>query len=190
MGRDGMTNRNKLNSALDHELSDEELAALQQRLEAAPEASEEADLLRKTDELLRTTPMVAPSPTFAKRVMEAIAALPLPGFARRELNAGLALGLAAAAMLAIPVLAVVFFLLVSLLADPATFHMLLQTSIDVLTYGISLVADVAEQIRAWVTGTPLAVALLVLVVPLSVLWGWVLWLLLSGRGLAIRRTRS
>lgn len=184
------TYQHKMNSALDHELTEEELAELHAQLTAKHDTAAEWEQLRKTDELLRTTPMVAPSAAFAKRVMEALATLPLPGFARRDLSVGLALGLMAAAILAIPALIVVFLVVLGLVTDPGTFSTLLQTSIDVMTYGVGLVADIADQVRQWVTGSPALAILLVLVIPLSALWGWVLWIILGGRGLALRRIRS
>lgn len=189
MGRDNMS-QEQMNEALDQALTEEELAQLHEQMEAKPDTAEKWEQLHKTDELLRTTPMVSPSAAFAKRVMEAISALPLPGLTRRELNAGLAVGLAVAAVLAIPVLAVLFFLVLGLVTDPGTFNSLLQVSMDVLTYGVSLTADIAEQIRLWVVETPAAAVLMVLIVPLAAVWGWVLWSLFSGRGLATRRSRS
>lgn len=187
---DGPTNTaNMLNRALDQELSEEELALLAAQAEAQPEVAAQWDLLRKTDELLRTTPMVRPSPHFVQRVMEAIATLPLPGLARRELSVGLVLGLVAAALLAIPVLAVMFFLLVSVFSNPGTFNTLLQAGMDILTYSLNLAADIAEQLRAWLSSSPLLALLMVLVVPLSGVWGWLMWRVWSGRTLPAWRSR-
>lgn len=190
MTKDEMSFRQKMNSALDHELSEEELAELQSRLEGTPEDSEEWEQLRKTDELLRTTPMVGPSAVFRKRVMDAIAAMPLPEFVKRDLNMGLALGLLAAAILAIPAMALVLFLVLSLITNPATFSTLLQASIDVMSYGVGLAVDIADEVRDWVAETPALAVLLVLTIPLSAIWGWILWRLVNGRSLSIRRTRS
>lgn len=189
MVHDDLTTQHKMNNALDHSLSEEELAELQAHFEAVPEAVEEWEQLRRTDELLRTTPKVSPSADFARRVMEAIAALPLPGFAKRDLSVGLALGLAAAAALAIPVLVVALFLLLSVITNPGTISTLLQASVDAMSFVVGLAADLAAQVRDWVADTPALTVLLVLVIPLSVVWGWMLWALLGGRDLVIRRTR-
>lgn len=189
MVHDDLTTQHRMNEALDQTLSEEELAELQAQFEAAPEVGQEWEQLRRTDELLRTTPQVCPSAGFAKRVMEAIAALPLPGFAKRELSVGLALGLAAAATLAIPVLVVSLFLLIGAIANPGTLSTLLEASINAMSFVVGLAADVATEVRSWISDTPALGVLLVLVVPLSIVWGWMLWTLLSGRELVIRRTR-
>lgn len=178
-----------LNRALDHELSEEEQALLAAQTVAEPELAARLELLRKTDEVLRTTPMVAPSPQFVRRVMEAIATLPLPGLARRELSVGLVLGLLAAALLTIPMLALLFFLLLSVLTTPGAFNTLLQAGIDVFTYSLGLAADIAEQLRDWLRSSPGLAVLMVLVVPLAGLWAWLMWHLLSGRRMPVWRSR-
>ncbi|MCD4686011.1 MAG: hypothetical protein K8S97_08745 [Anaerolineae bacterium] len=177
----------RMNSALDQELSEEELAALAAQLEDEPDAAEQFDALRKTDTFLRETPQVASPPHLARRVMDALAALPLPGLAKRELGVGLALGLAAAAFLAIPVLAMLLFLIVSLLTDPTTLTTLLQAGIDILSFSVGLVADVADRLRELVRETPVLAVGLVLVVPLAGVWGWFMWVLMRGRTVATRR---
>jgi anti-sigma factor RsiW len=181
--------QHRMNNALDEELSEEELAALAAELEDAPEAAEQFESLRKTDKFLRETPMVAPSSHFAKRVMDALATLPLPGFAKHELSVGLALGLAAAAFLAIPVLAMLLFLIVSLLTDPTTLSTLLQASIDILTFSVGLAADVADRLRELVRATPILAVGLVLVVPLAGVWSWFMWVLMRGRNTTPRQRR-
>lgn len=189
MVHDDWNAQHRMNEALDQTLSEEELAELQAQFESAPEVEQEWDQLRRTDELFRTTPQVGPSAGFAKRVMEAIAALPLPGFAKRELSVGLALGLAAAAALALPVLVVALFLLIGAVTNPGTISTLLEASINAMSFVVGLAADVAAEVRSWISGSPALGVLLVLVVPLSIIWGWMLWALLSGRELVIRRTR-
>lgn len=177
----------RMNSALDHELSEEELAALTAQLEDEPEAAEQFDLLRKTDKFLRETPQVASPPHFARRVMEALAALPLPGVAKHELSVGLALGLALAALLAIPVLAMLLFLIVSLLTDPTTLTTLWQAGIDIFSFVTGLATDIADRLRELVRETPILAVALVLVVPLAGVWGWFMWVLTRGRSVMTRR---
>lgn len=102
MARDEIKLQQQMNRALDGELAEQELAVLHARLQESAEESTRWERLRKTDELLRTTPPVAPSRGFAERVMAAILSMPMPEFARRSRGLGLALGLLVAALLAVP----------------------------------------------------------------------------------------
>jgi hypothetical protein len=179
-----------MNSALDQELSEQELAALNAQLEESKEASDIWEHLRQTDELLRTTPLVAPSPGFASRVMAAIAAMPLPGFMHREPGIGIALGLLVAALVTVPVFSVLFFMLLTVLADPGTLHTLLQTVLGATSYVIGLMADLAGEVEHMVSDTPVLAALLTTMIPVTLLWGWLIWSLLGGPRFLSKRPRS
>jgi hypothetical protein len=178
-----------MNSALDQELSEQELAALSAQLEESEEASNTWAHLRQTDELLRTTPLVAPAPGFASRVMAAIAAMPLPGFMHREPGVGIALGLLVAALMTVPVFAVLFFVLLTVLTDPGTLHTLLQTVLGATSYLIGLVGDLAEEVETMVRDTPVMAALLTTMIPVTLLWGWLIWSLLGGPRFLSKRPR-
>ena len=177
--------------ALDHELAEEELTALNARLEESEEAAETWQRLRKTDHLFRTTPPIAPAPGFAKRVMAAVAAMDLPDFARRPLSVGVALGLAMAAIMTLPVLSLLLILLLKVITDPGNLNALLQTVADLVSYLVGYAADLLNEIRTLVTDTPLfVVVLLGMMIPLTALWGWLGWHLFGGRRLASNRQKS
>lgn len=179
-----------MNSALDQELSEQELAALNAQLEESKEASDIWEHLQQTDELLRTTPLVAPSPGFASRVMAAIAAMPLPGFMHHEPGIGIALGLLVAALVTVPVFSVLFFMLLTVLTDPGTLHTLLQTVLGATSYVIGLMADLAGEVEHMVSDTPVLAALLTTMIPVTLLWGWLIWSLLGGPRFLSKRPRS
>ena len=189
MAGDDLKSQHSMNSSLDHEQSEQEWAALNAQLEESPRAAAQVDLLRKTDELLRTTPAIAPAPGFARRVMAAIAAMPLPEFAQRHLGVGIALGLVIAALFTIPIFSVVFLLVWSVLANPGALNSLLQAIINAASYLIGLVADIAGEIETAAEDTPMLVALLTTMVPVTILWGWLIWNLLGGPRL-LRRSKS
>jgi hypothetical protein len=178
-----------MNSALDQELSEQEWEALNAHLEQSEEASNIWEHLRQTDELLHTTPLIAPSPGFANRVMAAIAAMPLPGFMRREPGIGIALGLLVAALVTVPVFSISFFVLLTVLTDPGTLHTLLQTVLGAASYVIGLMADLAGEIEHMVKDTPVLAALLTTMIPVTLLWGWLIWSLLGGPRFMNRRPR-
>jgi hypothetical protein len=179
-----------MNSALDQELSERELEALHNHLEASEEAATAWDRLQQTDELLRTTPLAAPSPGFARRVMAAIAAMPLPGFVHRQPGIGIALGLLVAALITVPVFSVLFFVLLTVITDPGTLQTILQTVLNAASYVISLMANLAGEIENIVRDTPVLAALLTTMIPVTLLWGWLIWLLLGGRRFLSKRPRS
>lgn len=190
MAKDDVQYRRHMNSALDDELSADEQAALEAHLDESTEAAEEWDRMRTTDHLLRETPLTKPSPGFTGRVMAAIAAMPVPDFARQRLGLGLALGLTAAAMLSVPVLSLLLVLLVVAFTDPATISVLFQASLDVASYTISLGSDIASEIRAAVSDTWVLLALIGAVIPLTLLWGWLMRSLLSGPKLLADRQKT
>jgi hypothetical protein len=189
MARDDLKLQHQLNNALDHELSELELAALQEQLEETEVASQ-WDRLQNTDELLRTTPLAAPAPGFANRVMAAIAAMPLPAFAKRHPGLGIALGLAIAAFLTLPMFSILFLLTLSVITDPGAINTWLQTFISAASYVIGLLADIASQFESGLANTPMMLALVTTMVPVTMLWGWLLWNLLGGPHFSIRRPKS
>jgi hypothetical protein len=186
MPRDDANLHARMNRALDDELSEEERALMHQQLEESSDTSDHWEQLRRTDELLRTTPMIAPVPEFTSRVMAALVALPIPAFVRRHPGAGIALGLALAALFTVPVFSVLLLVVLSALTDPGTFHVWLKPVLGASGYLLGLVTDIAAELRAGITTTPMIVALITTMIPLSALWGWLLWYLMGsprlGRG--------
>jgi hypothetical protein len=180
MAQDPSELNRKMSEALDQTLSPEELEALHQQIEAAAGESERWSRMQRVDRLLRSTPLLAPSADFAGRVMAAIARLQLDELAERKISLGVALGLMAAALLAVPVLSAALILMVSVLSNPATVAALLEAAAAGTSYAIDLVLDLVRVLRNVATDTPMLPALLSTMIPLSMLWLWLLWYL-SGR---------
>jgi anti-sigma factor RsiW len=98
--------REDLVAYLDGELPEQEASALEARLNLDPRAKTEAELLRKTWELLDYLPRPEPSSTFTNRTMERISAkrtviMPKPAPGRRWPRWASGLGWAAAVLLAV-----------------------------------------------------------------------------------------
>jgi hypothetical protein len=179
-----------MNDALDRELSEQEWEALKAQLEESAEASTAWAHLHQTDELLRTTPVAAPSPGFADRVMAAIAAMPLPGFVHWQPGIGIALGLLVVALVTVPIFSVLFFVLLTVLTDPGALHSVLQTVLSAASYVIGLMADLVGEVENLVRDTPVLAALLTTMIPVTLLWGWLFWSLLGGPRFMSKRPRS
>lgn len=174
-----------MHDALDNELTDAEYEALQEQIAASADTAAEWESLRKTDQVLRETPPVSPSPQFAARVMAAIAAL--PAHTRRHLGTGLALGLTVVAFMTVPLVAVLLATLVLTITDPGTLTAVLQGAIDATSYLVGLGRDVMAELEAFVTD-PAALPFLATVVIILVLgWGAVIWNLVGRRTLPSRR---
>jgi hypothetical protein len=178
-----------MNNALDQELSEQEWEALQTRLAESAEDSGTWERLQQTDELLRTAPLAAPAPGFASRVMAAIAALPMPGFARQQPGVGIALGLLVAGLITVPIFSVLFFVLLAVITDPGALHSVIQAVLDAVSYLIRLVSDLAGELENMAGNTSVMAALLATMIPIMLLWGWLIWAVLGGRRLLSRRPR-
>ena len=190
MAQDEQRTQQQMNEAIDHTLSDEDMVTLHARITESDETAEQWDQLHKTDELLRTTPLAEAPVGFADRVMAVIAALPLPGIARQNPSVGIALGLLIAGLFTIPVFSVLLIIILSVITNPSAIQSFAMTLFHAAGTIISLIADIVGQLESRATGTPVLVALVTTMVPVTLLWGWVLWnLVSSARGLS-RRSKS
>ncbi|HML20854.1 MAG TPA: hypothetical protein PKD09_04350 [Aggregatilinea sp.] len=170
----------RMNQALDQALSESEFESLQEQLATSRDNSEQWQRMQQVDQLLRTTPLVGPSSGFAARVIAAIERLRLDELADRQISVGVALGLMAAALLTIPFLSVALIVLVSTLSSPSTVTALFQGVTSGTSYAIDLVVDLIRVMRDLATDTPMVPALLTTMIPLGMVWAWLLWYL-SGR---------
>lgn len=190
MAIDEQRYQHSMNKALDHELPEQELEALQAHISASEETANAWEHLQKTDRLLHETPLSAPSPGFTSRVMAAIAAMPIPEFMSRPLSLGLVLGLVAAAFLSLPLLSVLLILLVTTLTDPGAMNTVFQAVIDGAGYLIGLEADLGRELHDIVSNTPLVLLLIGAVIPVTLVWGWLIRRFLGGPRLLTNREKS
>lgn len=174
----------KLNTALDEQLTEQEWDALNNDLADSPEVAAYWDRLSTVDRLLHETPLAAPSPGFASRVMAAIASIHLAD--HRRLSVGIGVGLGVAAILLIPVLSAGLLLLLSAVTDPGTYTRLLQSITSGVSYLVDLGSNLSSELETLVTETPMIPALLSTAIPISMVWGWLIWYL-SGRPKLISR---
>lgn len=189
MPHDDQTLQQQMQRALDGELGGEELALLQSRLGESVQRAAGWERLRQTDELLRRTPLVAPSRGFTDRVMAAVVAMGVPEFARRHTSVGLALGLVAAALLAVPVLWAILFVIVSVLTDPGALGAVLETILAAAGAVANLLADLVDQAQAFAGETALLGAVFAGVTAVTIVWLGLIWRLLGGRGAQARRSK-
>jgi len=85
---------------------------------------------------------------------------------------------------------VLFFLILSVITDPGALNGLFQALLDTASYVIELGANIVDELQAFVTGTPLLPLLVTAVVPITVIWLWLLWTLLGNPRIMNRRSKS
>jgi hypothetical protein len=169
-----------MNHALDNQLSEAEFEALQVQMAEAPETAEQWDKMQQVDRLLTATPKVAPLPGFANRVMAAIASMELPEFMNKRVGLGMAFGLLIVAFITIPVLSALLIGLVSMVTNAGAVHSFFTWVVEAAGYIIGIGKDITHELRALASDSPALPALITTLIPMIMLWAWLLWYLLGG----------
>lgn len=193
MGNEQGNHAHQMSESMQPDPVEHELEAVRARLgaEAAAGAGEQrARRVEKVEMLLRTTPMEAPSPGFAARVMAAVAAMTFPHMLNRRLSLNLALALALGAVLTLPLLALGVTALFQALSDPAALHDVVTFAAATIGSGYALVVDFVASAEALVNDTPMVPALLTTSIPLAILVTWSVWYLLGGPRWLLQRLTS
>jgi len=184
MGREQENHAHQMSESMQPDPAEHELEAVRARLggESSPPVAGERQARRaeKVEMLLRTTPMEAPSPGFAARVMAAVAAMTFPHMLNRRLSLHLALALALTAVLTLPLLVLGVMWLFQTLTDPAALHDLATFAAASMGSAYALVGDYAAGAEALVNDAPMIPALLTTSIPLAMLVTWAVWYLLDG----------
>ncbi len=167
----------QMNQALDERLTGAALAEFQAFLEAHPEEAASYEALQQIDRMLRQPPMAAAPEGFAAAVMAQIAAGKHEAYAlpeRMEILpvAGLALGTA----VVLPLL-VVLILLAQTLFESGALFALLHGLVQVAGSVSAVLVRALAFLGGLVTAYPMAPALMLTVIPMMMLWGWLVWFL-------------
>ena len=167
----------RMNRALDEPLTGPALAELQAWLEDSPSQSALYEQLRRVDDLLRHPPMVAAPADLAAQVMLGIQQGKHEAYApRRRLRLLLGLGLLGV-LVSIPLAAVLLLAVVPAAVEPGVLASLFLGLVRVL----SAISGFLEGLLLFVGGLiaeyPMAPALLLTVIPLAMVWGWLVWFL-------------
>jgi hypothetical protein len=136
--------------------------------------------LTDIDDLLQNAPVLEAPIGFFERVMAAIAEMPIPQQMRKPAW-GLALGLGTALLIGLPALLLVLSQLLSSLTDTAVMGALFSWVIFSVGSVIQFFASLRLYVGAFLEQYPFAPALLSVVVPLSMLWGWWMWYFAANR---------
>ena len=167
-----------MNRALDGLLDDAAQAVLNALLDGNPQEAQRFKQLNQVDGLLRHPPLVAAPDGLPQAVMAAIRAGQHEAYARPRLLASpLVLGLTLGTVIALPLLFLALLAVSQILADPGGLIALLEGLIQAL----GTVATAAERLLCFlgslIAAYPMVPALLVTVIPIVMLWGWLIWFL-------------
>ncbi len=167
----------RMNRALDEPLTGPALAELQAWLEDSPSQSDLYEQLRRVDDLFRHPPMVAAPADLAAQVMLGIQQGKHEAYApRRRLRLLLGLGLLGV-LVSIPLAVVLLLVVVPAAVEPGVLASLFLGLVQVL----SAISGFLEGLLLFVGGLtaqyPMAPALLLTVIPLVMVWGWLVWFL-------------
>jgi anti-sigma factor RsiW len=160
-----------MNLALDHVLPDADRAALDTHIAGSPEDAALWTRLKTVDHLLGGEPILQAPPDFASKVMVAIAAAPAPTRAR---NRGF-LGLFLIIGILVPLVSLGLIGLQHWLSDPAAITIALQQVVQFLNSAAQTFASLLQTLAAYTVETPILPALLTTLIPLVMVWGWLMW---------------
>jgi hypothetical protein len=168
--------QDRINRALDEPLTGADLAAFQAFLESEQEEATLYEQLREVDDLLRRPPLAAPSPDFTTKVMARIEAGEHAVYAPHRRARRLLLWGGFISTLLVP-LVVVLAVVIPALTMPDVFISVLQGVVQGLSTVTSLIGGVLTFLANLIAQYPMAPALSLTVIPLIMVWAWLVWFL-------------
>ncbi len=167
----------RVNRALDHMLTDAELADLRAALEGDRATADMYARLRMVDRRLQAPAMAAPAPDFARKVMVRIEAGEHEVYAPHYRLARLLswLGVALATILIPAGLVIASLALVA--AQPALIAGLLHALLGGLQAAGGWLMSLLSFVHGVVEAYPMAPALSLTIIPLVMIWAWLVWYL-------------
>jgi anti-sigma factor RsiW len=156
-------NQRMMHEALDDQLAPGELDALYRDLDTDPKQSSVFERLRSVDRMLKEAPFEGAPQTLALRVLAKIAEIK-PEQLRRGAGLALALGLGLVALLLLPLLSALGWLVLNVLSNPAA---AVQAVIGVLASLMSVITGIVQSIQAAFASSPLAAAAVAALLPVG-----------------------
>lgn len=155
----------RMQDALDDQLAPDELDTLYQGLDSNPQEASVFQRLRTVDRMLKEAPFESAPQTLALRVLAKIAELK-PEQLRRGAGLAIALGLGLVALLLLPLLGALGWLIIQVLSNPAA---AVSAVIGVLGSIAGLVLAAVQNVQAALQTSPLIPAVLLGAIPAGVL---------------------
>lgn len=168
--------QDRLNRALDGLLSEEELAQVDALMRADPGDARRFHQMQAADQALQTPPMAAAPPNFAANVMAAIQAGKHQVYVEEpRVRSFLWFGLALGTIIALPLVIFGLAAFGQAIGDSAVLSTLLQDLGQTLTRLVNFATGVLNFLGSFFTQFPVIPALLLTLIPLALVWGWLVW---------------
>jgi hypothetical protein len=165
-----------MNLALDHSLPEASKAALEARIAKSPQDAVLWDRMQMVDGLLGGAPVAEAPFNFADKVMASIAAGKAPTPVKQHRGLSTVFGLLLAIVIVVPLLLTAGVTVRQWLSDPTALSTLLQ-QIILLLNGISqLAAGLFQMLAQYAQDNRVIPALLSVTIPITLVWGWVMWM--------------
>ncbi len=167
--------QDRLNRALDEQLTAAELLAFQSLLDDEPDDKAMFERLRRVDDLFRQPQMVAPAPDFAAKVMARIAAEEHLAYAPRRRPRLFIWGLVLPVLLVLPVVLFLSLVAFPALAQPGALTALLAGLVHALGTITGAAGSLLRGLGDLVATAPVGPLMVLTVIPMLMVWAWTVW---------------
>ncbi|NDJ61998.1 MAG: hypothetical protein GYB67_12780 [Chloroflexi bacterium] len=162
--------RRLMHEVLDETLPEARLRKLRAEMSEQPEAAAAYNRLRRTDQMLRAAPFEHAPQGLAMKIMTRLATELDPKRFMRSSGLALALGLALITLLCVPVLAVIAWLLISLIGSAGALSGLTQEVVALMSRVLGGLDGLAEGAQDLLAAYPEVPLLMLTLIPLGGLW--------------------
>lgn len=159
-----------MQEALDQSISAENQQELLSHLQRNPQDAAQFDRLREVDKLLRNAPMERAPKRMAMNIMARLAETVMRGQLSRISGLALALGLALATLVTLPVLLLAGWLILSAVGSAATLTTIIQQVVGLLSLVIAALEIFTRQMQTLLVANPAVPAVIVPIIPLTLWW--------------------
>jgi len=165
-----MSRQNRLmQEALDKNLPAEELHELYAQMDQSPADAAEFQRLKQVDRMLRAAPMERAPQTLALKIVARLAEGLQPEQLRRSSGLALALGLALVALILTPLLALIGWLIISLISSAAALGTLIGQIVNLLAVVLNSLDALVRGAQDMLKTYPEA-PVLVSLIPIGLFW--------------------
>ncbi len=159
-----------MQEALDEQLNPEAEAELHAHLDEDIRAAEVFDRLKRADHMLRNAPHERAPKTLAFKIMTQIAHLVKPQQLSRLSGMALALSLSLVALIMMPLLIALGWLILSVIGSAAALNTLIKQIVGLLALGISALEIFAQQLETFLASNPEVPLVMAVLIPVSLFW--------------------
>lgn len=165
-------NRQKrlMQEALDDNLTPEARHELQKHLGRDMESAETFDRLQQVDRMLRTAPHERAPRELAMKIMQRLAQVVKPQQLSRLSGLALALSLSLVALVMMPLLIGLGWLVLSVIGSAAGLSSLIQQVVNLLAFGIVALEVFVQQVQDFLAANPEVPLVMVALIPVSLFW--------------------